>query len=442
MIRIRAARRAARAVRVLCPLVLVVSACSPGGDSREARPTTALKVEGRANANVSMAAAGRFVAAIWSATDAGGTADVYAAVSADGGRSFGDPVRVNSLPGDVRVNAEQPPRLALSPRPGAAPEIAVIWTARSEGGTRLLTARSRDGGQSFDASRIVPGSDAAGNRGWESIAAAPDGRFVAAWLDHRLLASSNPADAGHAHGGPGGHAAGATADRDGVAAAQLSQIYVGSTDGTLEARGVTGGVCYCCKTAIAVASDSVLLAWRHVYPGNMRDIAFTRSQDGGRTFATPVRISEDNWHLEGCPDDGPTMGLDQERMVFIVWPSVIEEASGPVKSLFLSTSPDETQFTARQQLPTKGQAHHPQIAVAPDGSFAVVWDESGTGTRQLAAVGGRRRPGGVIFGSPVRSGDVGMYPVVVWADGGWLRAWTSGDPNASVVNVGPLTLSD
>ena len=43
-------------------------------------------------------------------------------------------------------------------------------------------------------------------------------------------------------------------------------------------QGVTGGVCYCCKTAIAAGpADTLYLAWRHVYPGNMRDMAFTVS---------------------------------------------------------------------------------------------------------------------------------------------------------------------
>ena len=46
---------------------------------------------------------------------------------------------------------------------------------------------------------------------------------------------------------------------------------------------LTGGVCYCCKTALAVGADgAIYAAWRHVYPGNMRDIAFTLSRDGGQ----------------------------------------------------------------------------------------------------------------------------------------------------------------
>ena len=76
----------------------------------------------------------------------------------------------------------------------------------------------------------------------------------------------------------------------------FSQLYVASLDGSVAPKGVTGGVCYCCKTAIAAGpANSLYLAWRHVYPGNMRDIAFTVSRDGGKSFAPPVRVSEDKW---------------------------------------------------------------------------------------------------------------------------------------------------
>ncbi|MGE0448086.1 MAG: sialidase family protein [Vicinamibacterales bacterium] len=430
-------RAAVLAVLAVPPVLLLASGCG-----REEAPVT-LAVDGRVNANVSMAADGPFVAAVWSAADESGATDVFSAVSTDAGRSFASPVRVNSAPGDAKVNAEQPPRLALKPRQGAAPEIAVVWTTKGETGTSLLTSTSVDGGRAFGASRIVPGSDAVGNRGWESIASMPGGGFMAAWLDHRLLAApQSSSDGEHAHMHEGSHAASSMSERDGVATAQLSQIYVAPVESGADAHPVAAGVCYCCKTAIAAVSDTVLLAWRHVYAGNMRDIAFTRSNDGGRTFAPPVRISEDNWHLEGCPDDGPAMGVDAEGTIYIVWPSVIDEAAGPVKSLFLTTSTDGQHFAPRQQLPTVGQAHHPQISVARDGAVAVVWDESGEGTRQLAAIGARRAADGVVhFGEPVRAGDVGMYPTVVWSEGRWLRAWTAGDPGHSVVRVAPVRLT-
>src|SRR5205085_10437805 len=107
-----------------------------------------------------------------------------------------------------------------------------------------------------------------------------------------------------------------------VAMAQLSQLYVAPLDGSIAPIAVTGGVCYCCKTAIAASgTTSLYVAWRHVYPGNMRDIAFAASRDGGRTFSPPIRVSEDKWQLDGCPDDGPSMAVDTRRQIHGVWPS-------------------------------------------------------------------------------------------------------------------------
>ncbi len=76
-------------------------------------------------------------------------------------------------------------------------------------------------------------------------------------------------------------------------------------------RALLPGVCYCCKTALVTGQNGQLFAaWRHVYPGNIRDIAFSQSLDGGRTFSAHTRVSEDQWQLAGCPDDGPAMAVD------------------------------------------------------------------------------------------------------------------------------------
>src|ERR1700710_3157521 len=84
------------------------------------------------------------------------------------------------------------------------------------------------------------------------------------------------------------------------------------------------GVCYCCKTSLVTGDDgSLYAAWRHVYPGNIRDIAFTVSRDSGRTFADPVRVSDDRWVLDGCPENGPAMAIDGRNRVHIVWPTLV-----------------------------------------------------------------------------------------------------------------------
>jgi len=409
-----------------------------------ASPKVALAVPGRASANVSMAASGGFIAAVWSASAASGETDVFAASSRDAGRTFSAPVRVNATPGDARVNGEQPPRLALKPHAGSTPDITVVWTTKGTAGTKLLSALSTDGGHTFTASTLVPGSDAPGSRGWEAVGLGPNGRLFSVWLDHRKLAPPQQmAMTGEHHhdGGMPPTAATAAAPADGVAMAQLSQLYIAALDGSMAPQGVTGGVCYCCKTAIAAGSaNSLYLAWRHVYPGNMRDIAFTVSRDGGKTFAPPVRVSEDKWQIEGCPDDGPSMAVDGQGTVHIVWPAVVTERGGPVKALFHAMTRDGHTFSPRERIPTEGMANHPQLAIDAAGTLAVSWDESGSGTRLLAAATGTlEQSGRVRFVRLPSAREVGTYPVLVSTGAGaWLRAWTAGDPASSAIQVAAL----
>ena len=436
-----------RSVTVLAAIGLAAVPPATSHALTAAGPT--LEVTGRANAHVSLAAGGPLVVAVWAASAAGGATDVYAAVSRDAGATFRAPVRVNSTPGDVRVNGEQPPRVALRARSaGLPPEIAVVWTTKREAGTVLLQAISRDGGRSYSGSALVPGSDAPGNRGWEGLAVGPDGRFIAVWLDHRKLAQPQTAAiAGqHQHDAVamtavsgGTPSVEASKDADGVAMAQKSQLYVSSLDGVTKPTAVTGGVCYCCKTAVvAGAGNTLQLAWRHVYAGNLRDIAFTLSRDGGKSFDAPVRVSEDHWRLEGCPDDGPTMAVDRKGVTHIVWPSVVTERGGPVKALFHASTTDGRAFSPRVRLPTNGQANHPQLAIDGRGQLAVTWDESGGGSRVLAAAIARAiTPGSVRFERVSREPNLGTYPSIVAVGvGRWLRAWTSGPPSASVVRLG------
>ena len=42
------------------------------------------------------------------------------------------------------------------------------------------------------------------------------------------------------------------------------------------------------------------------------------SRDGGETFAPPVRVSEDNWEIKGCPHSGPSLLQVGDRL-YIAW---------------------------------------------------------------------------------------------------------------------------
>ena len=416
-------------------IVLVAFVAVTGLITARSETGIAIGVKDRASANASIAASGSFVGLVWAARTTEGITDIYIATSRDGGRSFRAPVRVNQTAGDVSVSGEQPPRIVLTPSRGADPSLVVMWTAKAPSGTRLVSARSVDGGQSFGPAASVPGSDASGNRGWESLAIGSRGEAVAVWLDHREMAA-RPAGSGasgeHQHGAAMQH------QTDGSATAQLSQIFFARLSDPASARAITHGVCYCCKTALTAGTDgSVVAAWRHVYPGNIRDIALTKSSDGGRTFAPPVRVSEDNWVLNGCPENGPAVAMDQSNGIHVVWPTLVHDSRGAESlALFYATSRDGKRFTKRQRIPTEGAPRHPQIAVGPAGKITVAWDEQLTGARRVVIARGT-----VDDSNPVRftresvAEEGGTYPVIAPLSDGTLVAWTSGSTADSVLRV-------
>jgi hypothetical protein len=411
---------------IACSLLVAAAVDVPRG------AVTELGIRGRSNAHASIATNARFVAIAWGAAAAGGGTDVYVATSRDGGASFGREARVNDQTSQANLAGEQPPRVSLVQGPGDRLDVVVVWTAKSASGTRLLSARSNDSGQSFARPVALPGSEGSGNRGWHATASTHDGRVVAIWLDHREQAPK-----------PGGAAAGDHAHHnnhgDGVARAQLSKLFFAPLDASA-ALPITGGVCYCCKTAIATAADgSIYATWRHVYPGNVRDIAFSVSNDGGRTFAPPIRVSDDRWVLDGCPENGPAIAVDGRRRVHIAWPTLVAgrtPGGEPTLALFHAISVDGRHFSPRQEIPTEGVPRHPQIAIGKNGHILVVWDEQGGGRRVALGRGVETGTGAIRFSRRVLSdGAPGSYPAVAATADGAVAAWTSGPAERSTLRV-------
>lgn len=391
--------------------------------------TVRLAIEGRANATPWLAAQGPFVAVVWGATAAADGTDVYLAVSRDGGRTFGSPVRANSRPGTGRLGGELPPRVALSPtRTGSQdPSITVVWGSK-EPNTEIRTARSIDGGRTFIDERPLNTKDAAGDRGWHALTIDEGGTPHILWLDHRGLAA-RPKNAHDHHG-------------DGADMAQFSGLFYSTGAGE---RELAKGVCYCCKVAFAAGtSGSLFAAWRHVYQGNIRDIAFLVSRDGGRTFSAPSRVSEDNWQLAGCPDDGPAMAIGGDGVVHLVWPTVIGSET-PQGALFYASTRDGQTFTPRQRIATSGgpKPSHPQIVVGANGRVIVAWDEVVDGMRRAAARSLRvTQDGQVTAGAVVSIGGTaaGAYPVMAMTDHGVVSAWTHGTGATAAVHVARLAV--
>ena len=302
--------------------------------------------------------------------------------------------------------------------------------------TGIKVARSTDGGLTFTAPIDLQSDGAIGDRGWPALAVDESGDAHAVWLDHRGLAARRAAQGETAK--PGRHVHGAPASGDSSVMAQGSSLfYAASGRGSVKEREITAGVCYCCKTALAAGQGRMLVAaWRHVYPGDLRDIAFAISRDGGRSFSAPSRVSEDGWAINGCPDDGPALVVDAGGVTHIVWPTVMG-GDEPVGALFYASSRDGQRFTPRVRIPTLGSPKpmHPQVALAADGALVVAWDELIDG-RRVAAL--RRltvkADAAPAFGEVVRLRSQGnaSHPVLASSPEGVFTAWTTGGDNSQV----------
>jgi hypothetical protein len=392
--------------------------------------TVQLSVAGRSNTAPWIASSGSFVTVVWGGT-AAGKMDVFAAVSRDGGQTFARPIQVNKTDGEARLGGELPPRAALTMRAGKAePDITVLWTARS-GSTEIKTSVSTDGGRTFADATALQSHGAAGDRGWPALTVDPEGAAHAIWLDHRGLASGRAQSGGAHHKGA----------HDGVAMAQKSALfYAPVRAGQSVERQITAGVCYCCKTALAAGRDgSLYAAWRHVYPGNQRDMAFVVSRDGGKSFSSPVRVHEDQWAVDGCPDDGPALATS-EAAVHIVWPTVVSTPR-PHGALFYASTRDGKAFSAATRIPTLGspKPSHPQI-VAGAGRVFVAWDEYMEGRNVAVAREVKTSANGTpSFGEPIKLSEDGasMYPVMTAAKRGIVAVWATGG-EASTIKVRAL----
>ena len=190
-------------------LVLAVTIAAGTQVPAQSKDVT-LAVQGRASSTPWIASHGSDVAIAWGAS-ADGKGDIYVAMSRDGGRAFGSPVRANTLAGEARISGEIAPRVTLTARQNAAPIVSVTWNAK-DNGTQIKTARSTDGGMTFGPAINLQAAGAAGDRGWQAAAADSTGKLHVMWLDHRGMAAatdpSAPLGASHAmHKGEGDGAA-------------------------------------------------------------------------------------------------------------------------------------------------------------------------------------------------------------------------------------------
>jgi hypothetical protein len=306
---------------------------------------------------------------------AGKGADLIFQSSPDLGESFAEKMRVNDVAGEVNDHGENSPQLLTSPDESM---LYAVWNGKDPKNPAVNVIRfSRAGSMRTEWSPAVTVNDDGlpVSHSFQTAAVAPDGTIYIAWLDGR-------------------DGRGATA---GATGGTTSIYMTKSTDGgktwTKNVR-VGTNVCPCCRVSWAFVEDRVILAWRYVEAGDIRDIYVARSEDKGDTWGKASPVFKDGWKIKGCPHVGPAMAV-MDGMLYVTW--FTEGANEPAIYLAVSADGGKT-FGERHKL-SEGTTDptHPQIVVN-ENRLAVVFQ-----ARDAKAQGGW--------------GKMGVYYREIHADG-------------------------
>jgi hypothetical protein len=216
--------------------------------------------------------------------------------SNDLGQSFSEPVPVTPQPMNLDWGPDARARIAVDPKGGVVVTFAIFQDKRFNG--RAFSARSSDNGVSF--TRPQPLTADTTSQRFESVAIDPAGRVFVAWLDKRNVATAVAAGRPY----PGAALAYAWSD-DGAA--------FGSTSIALD------NTCECCRLGIAFAGPGrPVIAFRNIFEGSIRDHAVVAFKDA--TTPGPLRrVSVDDWKLEACPHQGPSLAIAPDGSQHVAW---------------------------------------------------------------------------------------------------------------------------
>lgn len=222
---------------------------------------------------------------------------VVVARSTDLGKTFGLPVSATPGPIDVDWGPDSRPQIAIDRDGHVIVTYAVFKDKRFNG--RVYYTRSTDGGMSFAPPRPITSDDT--SQRFQATAIDSDGRLFAAWLDKRHAAAAKAAGKPY----PGAALAYAWSDDDGTT---FGDTHIAIDD-----------TCECCRLSVAMAGPGrPAVLFRNIFAGSVRDhalVTFTRPTTPGPLH----RVSVDNWKIEACPHQGPSLAIAPDGSYHVAW---------------------------------------------------------------------------------------------------------------------------
>jgi hypothetical protein len=247
--------------------------------------------------------------------------------------------RVNETPNEVLDGGENGPILL---RDGLRRRIYAVWNAsdpRHNMANMVRFAAYDSQTEKWGKTLTVNDDVAPSTHTFHGAAVAPDGIVYVAWLDRRELPVSN------ADGYPEGGLKTGHQNIKGTVALYLASSRDQGKTFQRNVR-VAGNVCPCCRAAIGFSKGNVLVAWRSVEKGDIRDISISISSDQGKHWSEPKNISRDNWNITGCPQVGPTIASAGDR-TYLAW---YTDGEGGPGTFLISTVDGGRSFSTKRKV--------------------------------------------------------------------------------------------
>ncbi len=228
--------------------------------------------------------------------------------------------------------------------------LAAHWLQRTGPGRYsygVRIAQSSDGGATWSRAVIPHRARVETEHGFVSLWPGND-RLGAIWLDGRKYR-------------PTGQAA--------PNEMMLVTTSIGPDNSLGSEVGVDDRVCDCCQTASALTSGGPVVVYRDRSPDEIRDIYVVRLVDGRWTAPKPVY--QDGWRIAACPVNGPSIAADGDRVV-VAWFT----GAGDTARVRVAFSDDGgNTFAMPIRIDNGSPAGRVDVVLQPDGSALVSWLE-------------------------------------------------------------------
>ena len=268
------------------------------------------------------------------------------AISKDKGETFAEPVEIASSK-DIHPHGENLPKILFKPNG----EILAMWgvsnsNPKSKYSGLVYYSQSFDEGKTWANAIALVKDTSAYDQRYFDMELLPNGEAMVLWLDNR-----------------------------GDKKKEGSTLFCAETkgkNGFQNEKAIGETCCQCCRTDLFVDNKgNVHASYRDIINDSIRDMVQIVSTDGGQTFSQPVRISADNWVINGCPHTGPTATQNNVGMHY-AWYTM-----GGGEGVFYCNSTDLGKtFSIRDTVSISPSAKHPQITSLSNGNIVTVWDQT------------------------------------------------------------------